>query len=120
MAKYLVACGVPENNIVRDFEGNSTYATMYRAKNSFGYGRVIIASQAYHLPRCVFCAQGVGLDARGVDSTLSHTYDEQAYYNVREVFSNVKATVEVITRTPANDTALTQQFANRFETASAY
>ena len=120
MAKYLVDCGVPESDIVRDFEGNSTYATMYRAKNSYHFDRVIIASQAYHLPRSIFCAQGVGLDAHGVDSSLGHTYNDQAYYNVREVFSNVKATVEVITRTPANDTALTQQFASKFETANAY
>ncbi len=120
MANYLVSCGVPEERIVKDFEGASTYATMYRAKNVFGYTDVIIASQAYHLPRCVFCAQGVGMNALGTDSSFGHTYTDQLYYNAREVFSCVKATFEVIAHTPAESTELTEQLASKFNTSAAH
>lgn len=119
MANYLIDQGIPASRIVKDYEGNSTYATMYRAKNSFGYTDVIIASQGYHLPRCVFCAQGVGLTARGVDSAQGHTYNDQLYYDVREVFSNMKAAFDVWMKTPAEDTALTQQYVAKFGATSA-
>ena len=119
MANYLSSCGVAQDSIVCDFAGFSTYDTMYRAKNNFGYESVVISSQAYHLPRCVFCAQGVGMSAQGVDSTQGHTYNDQLYYNVREVFSNVKNAWEILTHAPANDTSFTQQLADTFDAQNA-
>jgi uncharacterized SAM-binding protein YcdF (DUF218 family) len=54
MEKYLVAKGIPENNIVEDGDGNNSYLTAKNLKsiaNDRGIKKVIIVSQYYHILR---------------------------------------------------------------------
>ena len=58
--------GVPSADIFMDHAGFSTYDSVYRAKEIFCAKKVIIVSQKYHLPRALYVAEKLGLDAYGV------------------------------------------------------
>lgn len=90
--EYLEAAGVPRGAIVLDAEGYDTYTSMYRARDMFGFKRVVIVTQDFHLPRAVYVARHTGLEAEGfiaagTERTIS------AY--VREMPASVKALLDV-------------------------
>lgn len=111
MKRYLVEIGIPEDAIVCDYAGYSTYETMYRAHYVFGYDDVIVATQEYHLARSLYCAQGLGMKAIGVAAGVGHSYDDQLYYDMREVFSRVKDVYQVLVKAPPTDTSATTNLA---------
>jgi SanA protein len=65
MKRYAVAHGVPAQDVIRDFAGFHTYDTCYRAKYVFGITNAVFVSQAFHLPRAVYLARQLGIDAVG-------------------------------------------------------
>src|SRR6185295_18531017 len=65
---YLLASGIPDRDIFLDHAGFDTYSTMYRARDIFGVASILIATQSFHLPRAVFIARALGVDAYGVDA----------------------------------------------------
>jgi len=66
MRRYAVAQGVPAADILEDDLGLSTYDSCVRAQRVFGLDRVLLVTQRFHLPRALFIANSVGLDAFGV------------------------------------------------------
>jgi vancomycin permeability regulator SanA len=66
MRRYLEARGVPAAALASDPLGLSTYDTCHRAKNQFHLERVVLVTQTFHLPRALYIANGLGLDAIGV------------------------------------------------------
>jgi SanA protein len=68
MARYAVSQGVPARDITCDFAGRRTWDSVYRAKNIFDIDKVVIVTQAFHMPRALFLAGEVGLDAYGVEA----------------------------------------------------
>lgn len=100
MRDYLVAHGVPDDKVVRDFGGRDTYDSCVRAAEVFGVDRVIVVSQAYHVPRAVAVCRSVGLDADGVgDTTMQRRYpDTYDAGRAREWPANIKAAVDVLFR----------------------
>ena len=91
--KYLVSMGVQPADIYLDHAGFDTYSTMYRAREIFGVTEAIVATQSFHLPRALFIAHSLGLDAVGYRSDNVHLL---ARNEVRESFARVKAVLEVI------------------------
>ena len=89
MKKYALEQGVQEEHIFMDHAGFSTYESMYRAKEVFKAGRIVIVTQGYHLPRAIKCAEALGLEAYGVPSDL-RSYGKDLYNNVREIAARVK------------------------------
>lgn len=92
MRRWLVARGVPDRQVVGDYAGFDTYDSCVRARKIFGVGRVIVVTQAYHLPRAVALCRRVGLDAVGVGDESARRYRwswRQAVF--RESFASVKA-----------------------------
>ncbi len=86
--RYFESEGVPGANIFLDHAGFDTYSSMYRARDIFLVRDAVIVTQAFHLPRAVFLARSLGINASGV------TADQQggALYNyVREVPASFKA-----------------------------
>ena len=100
MKQYLVSQGIPSEDIFCDYAGFSTYETMYRAKNVFGCSKVVVATQTYHLYRAVYDARGVGMDAIGVASDY-HTYQQQDWYNMREIAARVQDVVLTFLKVPS-------------------
>jgi vancomycin permeability regulator SanA len=81
--------GVAEESIICDGYGLSTYESIWRAKNVYGYKRILIISQKYHLYRAIYIAQELGLEAYGLDAALQG-YAKQPIYNLREYLARIK------------------------------
>lgn len=71
VGKYLVSHGIPVADIFLDYAGFDTYSSMYRAKNIFGVTSMVITTQRFHLPRALYIARALGIDAVGLDASLS-------------------------------------------------
>lgn len=89
MEEFLIENGVPEDAIVKDHAGFSTYESLYRARDIFCAEKLIIVTQEYHLYRSLFVAEKLGLEAVGVSADL-HTYRGQSYRELREILARNK------------------------------
>ena len=90
MKKYAIARGVPARDIVLDYAGRNTYDSCYRARAIFGIDSAVLVTQSYHLPRALYLARAMGIEAVGARAER-HTYRGQLYYSLREqlaLFSN--------------------------------
>lgn len=90
MYEYLVKQGIAPGDVVVDVSGRSTYETCLRAKDVFGLKRAVLVSQGFHLPRALYIANQLGLDAVGMAGDLKKQ-QEIDYQNVREWAAEVKA-----------------------------
>ena len=93
MKDYLLSHDVPEKDIFMDHAGFDTYDSIYRARDVFLVKKGIIVTQNFHLPRAVYIADRLGLDARGYQSALVYPW----YYKValRDLFARSKAFLDV-------------------------
>ena len=91
--KELVAYGVPAQDIFLDHAGFDTYSTMYRAKHVFNVASAIIVTQEFHLPRAVYIARSLGIDAQGFPAD-NGSYSIGNYW--RELLSRPNAFIEVL------------------------
>jgi len=92
---YLLSQGIPKSDIFMDHAGFDTYDSMVRAKKVFMVEDVIIISQAFHLPRAVFIANAIGLNAEGAVAADS-PHLSLKYMENREILARVKAFLEVV------------------------
>jgi SanA protein len=90
--KYLLAAGVPAEDIFLDHAGFDTYSSMYRARHIYGARSVIIVTQDFHMPRALFIARRLGLEAEGFIAEGEGTQKDY----VREVPASVKALIDVL------------------------
>ncbi|MFA6376501.1 MAG: ElyC/SanA/YdcF family protein [Candidatus Paceibacterota bacterium] len=96
--KFFLKNGVPGGDLFVDYAGFDTYSSIYRAKNIFQVSSLIISTQDFHLPRALFIARSVGVEAVGINADL-RTYN-LGYYNVlRENGARAKAFWDVATNT---------------------
>ena len=96
--RYLLAAGVLPEDIFLDHAGFDTYSSMYRARDVFDVTSVTIVSQPFHLPRAVYIARALGLQAIGVDAGSGEAF---VYNTVREAPASIKAEIDLLFyRTP--------------------
>ena len=81
--------GVPQENIAIDRYGLSTYDSIYRAAKVYGYKKIVIVTQEYHLYRALYIAKQFGIEAYGVASD-AREYDGQTFRDVREIAARSK------------------------------
>jgi SanA protein len=97
-ARYLVSAGVRPDDIFLDHAGFDTYSSMYRARDVFEVTSVTIVSQDFHLPRAVYLARSMGLEAYGIDASNGGV---GVFNYVREIPATLKALWDVaLSRTP--------------------
>ena len=89
MKRYALERGVPSKCVFMDHAGFSTYESMVRAKEVFLAKKVVIVTQGFHLPRAVYIANALGLEAYGVAADL-RPYAGQARNEAREALARVK------------------------------
>lgn len=89
MKDFAIAKGGKSEDIFMDHAGFSTYESVYRAKEIFQVKKIIIVSQEYHLPRALYTAERMGLDAYGV-SADKRPYRGKMYRELREVVARGK------------------------------
>jgi vancomycin permeability regulator SanA len=92
MKDFAIELGVPEEDIALDFAGIRTYDSCYRAKAIFGLEKMIVVTQAYHLPRALFLCNAFDIEADGVPADDAH-YRRSSYtfWWVREILASLKA-----------------------------
>lgn len=89
MKALAVSLGVDSSDIFLDHKGYSTYESVYRAKETFGAGRLLIVTQEYHLYRAIFIARNLGMEADGV-SADTRPYRGEVSRRVREGLARYK------------------------------
>lgn len=89
MRDRALAAGAESADVFMDHAGFSTYDSLYRARDVFGVKRVIIVTQSYHLPRALYIARSLGLEAVGVSADL-YTYFGQIGRDIREAAARAK------------------------------
>ncbi len=95
--KLILDLHVPPEDVFLDYAGFDTYDSIYRAKAVFGATDLVIVTQAYHLPRALFIARGLGLDAVGVVADRQN-YAKLGYFRKREKLANLKALYDIVFR----------------------
>jgi SanA protein len=91
---YLLEHGVKSEDVFLDHAGFDTYDSLYRTKEVFQVESLIIVTQAFHLPRALYIANKLGMDACGVSADL-HSYTGEEARNIRETLAKVKAYLDV-------------------------
>lgn len=89
MRRAAIRLGVDAESIETDPYGLSTYESVVRVKEVYGKSRVLIVTQSYHLPRALYIAEKLGIDAYGV-SADRRPYRDQAKYDLRELLARCK------------------------------
>ena len=89
MKEYLINNGIPEEDIVVDVYGLSTYDSIYRLKNVYNIDKVVIITQNYHLYRSLYIANSLGIDAYGMPSS-GEDYFGQTTRELREILARNK------------------------------
>lgn len=96
MKSQSISNGVDEKDITVDDFGFSTYESLYNAKTKFDAKRIIIITQSYHMPRALYIARKLGLDAYGVNAWLP-LYPAQIIWSTREVLARNKDFLKCMT-----------------------
>ena len=99
MRRFILAAGVPQEDVFLDHAGFSTYQTMYRARDVFQVQQAIVVTQRFHLARSVYTARQLGLDAWGCEAD-KRPYASALRNTVRECLARVKALFELHVRQP--------------------
>lgn len=90
--KYLLEAGIPAGDIFLDHAGFDTYSSMYRARDVFRASSATIVTQDFHLPRSVYIARHLGVEAYGIAAEGDGS--EKDY--VREIPASGKAVLDLI------------------------
>ena len=84
---------IDDQDIFLDHAGFSTYESMYRARDVFLMDDVIVVSQEFHLPRAIYIARKLGLNAVGYVAPEISPFSKKTHisWNIREFFARVKS-----------------------------
>ncbi len=98
VSRYLLDAGIPLEDIILDHGGLDTYSSMYRARNVFDVSSATIITQDFHMPRALFLARELAMDAYGFTAAgggmLTREYS-------REIPASIKAGIDLLmTREP--------------------
>ncbi len=94
MLEYCTDRGVPEQDVFTDHAGFDTYDTMYRARDVFKVTDCLVVTQGFHVPRAVYTARALGLDATGVVADLQK-YQNEWRFSTREWLARIKAVFQL-------------------------
>ena len=89
MKKYAEEMGVEPSRILLDNNGFSTFESITRVKEEYGFDKVVVITQKYHLYRALYIAEDCGIESVGVSADL-RSYRKQLIYDLREVLARVK------------------------------
>lgn len=94
MKYVLLEYGIPEQDIITDYEGIRTWASVERAFTFHNTDTIIIVSQCDQLERALFIARCIGMDAIGLRA--EPTPRRHRAWTIREYLARVKCTLDCI------------------------
>lgn len=95
MKAYAIEKGVPEEDILTDDAGLSTYDSVYRAKYVYHGSNILIVTQRYHLYRSLYIADHLGMNAVGAACDYE-IYSGQFFRELREILARNKDFFQVM------------------------
>ncbi|MCS7061527.1 MAG: ElyC/SanA/YdcF family protein [Anaerolineae bacterium] len=99
MRKVALELGVPEQDIVSDYAGRSTYETCYRARDIFGVTSAVLVTQRFHLDRALMVCNALGVEAAGYAADR-RPYRHVWWNELREIPALLNAFVQVYVTRP--------------------
>jgi SanA protein len=101
MERYALSLGVPAEDIVLDYAGRRTYDSCFRARAIFNIEKLVVVTQAFHLPRALFLCNALEIDAYGVTADEAN-YNRYSYtfWWVREILASGKAYWDIFISQP--------------------
>lgn len=96
----LIARGVPEYDILLDFDGQRTIKSIINLKEKFGVDEVTLISQKYHNERAIYQADHLGIDAIGYNAEPSPIRRNRIKSTIREYFARVKLFIDILLTKP--------------------
>ncbi len=105
MIAKLKALGVPEASLLADDRGARTLDSMVRVKEVFGFDRVVIVSDDFHVNRALFIADRCGLDAIALRCEAVD-YGDSRKVRLRECLARVKAVLDLYVLSSREEAAI--------------
>ena len=102
MKQYAMERGVPEDAILLDHGGVSTYNSIRYLEKNFKMSRVLLVTQRYHLYRALYIAKAMDLDAGGADAALQ-PYSTAVFNFFREYLARIKDFGAVLLHVESSD-----------------
>lgn len=88
MQKAAVSHGIPGAAILVDRSGNSTFQSCLFVRNELNPSKVVIITQAFHLPRSILLQRLLGVEAYGISANnFSFSVLKKAFWYSREFFA---------------------------------
>lgn len=95
MRRWVLARGVPAEDVFTDHAGFSTFDTMARARDVFQVRDALVVTQPFHLERAVYTARALGIAATGVPADQHEYPAETRRMSRREWFARAKALAQL-------------------------
>ncbi len=94
MRRLALRLGVPEQALRVDPEGLRTLASCQRAREIFGFTRVVVVTQRFHLDRALWLCDAAGIEAVGLAADRSPYGPRRLWWTVREIPASLSALAE--------------------------
>jgi vancomycin permeability regulator SanA len=94
MRSTALRLGVPDNDIVLDYAGRSTYETCYRARAIFGVHSAVLVTQEFHLDRALLICETLGVQAVGFVAD-KRQYRGLRWNELREIAATFNAFIDL-------------------------
>lgn len=97
MRQYLLQHGIPDQRILADERGYTTYASMYHLAHRYHVKQCIIVSQKFHLARAISTGTLLGVSCVGLSADTG-AYEKAQLYEMREIPARTKDIFQALVR----------------------
>lgn len=97
MRQYLLQHGIPDQHILADERGYTTYASMYHLAHRYHVKQCIIVSQKFHLARAISTGTLLGVSCVGLSADKG-AYEKAYLYEMREIPARTKDIFQALVR----------------------
>ena len=89
--------GIPDQHILADDRGYTTYASMYHLAHRYHVKQCIIVSQKFHLARAISTGTLLGVSCVGLSADKG-AYEKAYHYEMREIPARTKDIFQALVR----------------------
>ena len=88
MKKYVLSKGINPSHLILDLKGNSTFDSLRNLLIFEGLNDITIVSQRFHLPRSIWLAGALGINAKGTPAeNFKFSFIKIFSWYLREIFA---------------------------------